>query len=154
MDTELYMTPALAELWLRNSSPAEMQEWTDHCLPSEDLASTADVVARLHTTADDCRTGGINVDDAIVTFSDFGRTNTFVLRLYVAHILRGLAICAPRWPDRCHASASVGFRRRFCYMLCDIGGSLSPWHGRAATYGQMLGVQPWWRKARRLLVPR
>ena len=35
MGTELYMTPALAELWLRYSSPAEMQEWTDHCLPSE-----------------------------------------------------------------------------------------------------------------------
>ena len=78
MGTELYMTPALAELWLRYSSPAEMQEWTDHYLPSEYMASTADVVARLHTTADDCRTDGINVDDAIVTLSDFGRSNTFV----------------------------------------------------------------------------
>lgn len=95
MDTELYMTPALAELWLRYSSPAEMQEWTDHCLPSEYMASTADVVARLHTISDDCRIDGINVDDAIVTLSDFGRTNAFVLRLYVAHILRGLAIVLP-----------------------------------------------------------
>ncbi len=91
MGTELYVTPALAELWLRYSSPAEMQEWTDHCLPSEYMASTADVVARLHTIADDCGINGIDVDDAIVTLSDFGRTSTFVLRLYVAHILRGLA---------------------------------------------------------------
>ena len=95
MGTELYMTPALAELWLRYSSPAELQEWTDHCLPSEYMASTADVVARLHTIADDCRIDGINVDGTIVTLSDFGRTNTFVLRLYVAHILRGLAIARP-----------------------------------------------------------
>ena len=95
MRTELYMTPALAELWLRYNSPAELQEWTDHCLPSEYMVSTADVVARLHTIADDCRIDGINVDDAIVTISDFGRTNTFVLRLYVAHILRGLAIACP-----------------------------------------------------------
>jgi hypothetical protein len=95
MGTELSMTPALAELWLRFSSPAEMQEWTDHCLPSEYMASTADVVARLHSIADDCRIDGINIDDAIVTLSDFGRTNTFVLRLYVAHILRGLAIACP-----------------------------------------------------------
>ena len=95
MGTELYMTPALAELWLRYSSPAELQEWTDHCLPSEYMASTADVVARLHTIADDCRIDGINADDAIVTLSDFGRTDTFVLRLYVAHILRGLAIVRP-----------------------------------------------------------
>src|SRR5580693_2354244 len=95
MCTELYMAPALAELWLRYSSPAEMQEWTDHCLPSEYMASTADVVARLHTTADDCRIDGINIDDAIVTLSEFGRANTFVLRLYVAHILGGLAIACP-----------------------------------------------------------
>jgi|GEM_PF-3348112 len=95
MGTELYMTPALAKLWLRYSSPAELQEWTDHCLPSEYMASTADAVARLHTIADDCRIDGINVDDAIVTLSDFGRTNTFVIRLYVAHILRGLAIVRP-----------------------------------------------------------
>jgi len=92
MDTEVYITPALAELWHRYSSPAEMQEWTDHCLPSEYMASTADVVARLRAVADDCRIDGINVDDAIVTLSDFGRTSTFVLRLYVAHILKGLAI--------------------------------------------------------------
>jgi hypothetical protein len=89
--TELYMTPALAELWLRYSSPAEMQEWTDHCMPSEYMASIADVVARLRTIADDCRIAGINVDDAILTLSNFGRSNTFVLRLYVAHILKGLA---------------------------------------------------------------
>ena len=95
MGTELYMTPALAELWLRYSSPAEMQEWTDHCLPSEYMASPADVVARLHAIADDCRIDGINVDDAIVTLSEFGRTNTFVLRLHVAHILKGLAIALP-----------------------------------------------------------
>ena len=92
MDTEVYITPALAELWHRYSSPAEMQEWTDHCLPSEYMASTADVVARLRTVADDCRIDGIDVDDAIVTLSDFGRTSPFVLRLYVAHILKGLAI--------------------------------------------------------------
>jgi hypothetical protein len=98
MDTEVYITPALAELWHRYSSPAEMQEWTDHCLPSEYMASTADVVARLRTVADDCRIDGINVDDAIVTLSDFGRTNTFVLRLYVAHILKGLAIVRPSLP--------------------------------------------------------
>ena len=59
------------------------------------MASTADVVARLHTIADDCRIDGISVDDAIVTLSDFGQTNTFVLRLYVAHILRELAIVRP-----------------------------------------------------------
>jgi hypothetical protein len=98
MDTEVYITPALAELWHRYSSPAEMQEWTDHCLPSEYMASTADVVARLRTVANDCRIDGINVDDAIVTLSDFGRTNTFVLRLYVAHILKGLAIVRPSLP--------------------------------------------------------
>jgi hypothetical protein len=98
MDTEVYITPALAELWHRYSSPAEMQEWTDHCLPSEYMASTADVVARLRAVADDCRIDGINVDDAIVTLSDFGRTNTFVLRLYVAHILKGLAIVRPSLP--------------------------------------------------------
>jgi hypothetical protein len=98
MDTEVYITPALAELWHRYSSPAEMQEWTDHCLPSEYMASTADVVARLRTVADDCRIDGINVDDAIVTLSDFGRTNTFVLRLYVAHILKGLAIVRSSLP--------------------------------------------------------
>jgi len=40
------------------------------------------------------RNGG-RFDDAIVTLSDFGRTNKFVLRLYVAHILRGLAIVFP-----------------------------------------------------------
>ena len=98
MDTEVYITPALAELWHRYSSPAEMQEWTDHCLPSEYMASTADVVARLRTVADDCRIDGIDVDDAIVTLSDFGRTNTFVLRLYVAHILKGLAIVRSSLP--------------------------------------------------------
>ena len=27
MATELYMTPALAELWLRYNSPAELQQW-------------------------------------------------------------------------------------------------------------------------------
>ena len=95
MRTELYMTPALAELWRRYSSPAEMQEWTDHCLPSEYMASTDDVVARLHAIADDCRTDGINVDDAVVTLSDFGRANPFVIRLYVAHILQWLAIALP-----------------------------------------------------------
>jgi hypothetical protein len=98
MDTEVYITPALAELWHRYSSPAEMQEWTDHCLPSEYMASTADVVARLRTVADNCRIDGINVDDAIVTLSDFGRTNAFVLRLYVAHILKGLAIVRSSLP--------------------------------------------------------
>ena len=51
MDAELYMTPALADLWLRYSSPAEMQEWTDHCLPSEYMALTADVAARLRAIA-------------------------------------------------------------------------------------------------------
>jgi hypothetical protein len=95
MGTELYMTPALAELWLRYSSPAEMQEWTDHCLPSEYMASTADVVARLHTIAYNCRIDGINVDEVIVALTDFGRTNTFVLRLSVAHIMKGLAIMQP-----------------------------------------------------------
>ena len=95
MGTELYMTPALAELWLRYSSPAEMQEWTADCLPSEYMASTANVVARLNTVADDCRTDGINVGDAIATLSDFGRANTFVLRLYVAQILKELAIVRP-----------------------------------------------------------
>jgi hypothetical protein len=95
MGTELYLTPALAELWLRYSSPAEMQEWTDHCLPSEYMASTADVVARLHAVADESRIDGINVGEAIVALSDFGRANKFVIRLYVAHILRGLAIPLP-----------------------------------------------------------
>jgi len=95
MDTELYMPPALAELWHRYSSPADMQEWTDHCLPSEYMAATADVVARLRAIADDCRIDGINIDGAIVTLSDFGRANTFVIRLYVAHILKGLAIVCP-----------------------------------------------------------
>ena len=95
MGTELYMTPVLAGLWLRYSSPAEMQEWTDHCLPSAYMASTADVIARLQAVADDCRIDGINVDDAIVTLSKFGRNNKFVLRLYVAHILKGLAIALP-----------------------------------------------------------
>jgi len=59
------------------------------------MASTSDVVVRLHTIADDCRIDGINIDDAIVTLNDFGRTNTFVLRLYVTHILQGLAIALP-----------------------------------------------------------
>jgi hypothetical protein len=59
------------------------------------MASTADVVARLHAIADDCRIDGINVDEAIATLRDFGRKNTFVLRLYVAHILKGLAILQP-----------------------------------------------------------
>jgi hypothetical protein len=95
MGTELYMTPALAELWLRYSSPAEMQEWTDHCLPSEYMASTADVVARLNAIAGDCRTDGINVDGAIAALSDFGRANAFVLRLYVDQILQGLAVARP-----------------------------------------------------------
>jgi hypothetical protein len=95
MGTELYMTPALAELWLRYSSRAEMQEWTEDCLPSEYMASTANVVARLNTIADDCRTDGINVGDAIATLSDFGRANPFVLRLYVAQILKRLAIVRP-----------------------------------------------------------
>jgi len=95
MGTESYMTPALAELWLRYSSPAEMEEWTEHCLPSEYMASTSNVVARLNTIADDCRIDGINVDDAIATLSDFGRANTFVIRLYVAQILKGLAIVRP-----------------------------------------------------------
>jgi hypothetical protein len=87
MGTELCMTPALAELWLRYSSPAEMQEWTDHCLPSERTASTDDVVARLQAIVGDCRIDGIDVDDAIVTLSDFGRTSPFAIRLYVAQIL-------------------------------------------------------------------
>jgi hypothetical protein len=95
MGTELYMTPALAELWLRYSSPAEMQEWTEHCMPSEYMAATADVVARLNAVADDCRADGIDVDGAIATLSDFGRANPFVLRLYVAQILVGLAIARP-----------------------------------------------------------
>ena len=95
MGTELYMTPALAELWLRYSAPADMQEWTDHCLPSAYMASTADVVARLRAVADDCRIDGINVDDAIITFRNFGRNNKFVLRLYVAHTLKGLAFVRP-----------------------------------------------------------
>ena len=72
-----------------------MQEWTEHCLPSEYMASTADVVARLSAIADDCRIDGINVDDAIAALSDFGRASTFVLRLYVAQILKGLAIVRP-----------------------------------------------------------
>ncbi len=95
MGTELHITPALAELWLRYSSPAEMQEWTDHCLPSEYMASTADVIARLHAIADDCRIDGADVAGAIITLSDFGQSNKFVLRLYVAHILKGLAIVRP-----------------------------------------------------------
>jgi hypothetical protein len=95
MDAGLYMTPALADLWLRYSSPAEMQEWTDHCLPSEYMALTADVVARLRAIADDCKTDGIDIDGAIIALSVFGRANTFVLRLYVAHILKGLAIVYP-----------------------------------------------------------
>jgi hypothetical protein len=95
MDAELYMTPALAELWLRYSSPAEMQEWTDHCLPSEYMALTADVAARLRAIADDCKTDGIDIDGVIVALSVFGRTNTFVLRLYIAHLLKGLAVVRP-----------------------------------------------------------
>ena len=95
MGAELYMTPAVAELWLRYSSPAQMQEWTEHCLPSEYMASTADAAARLNTIADDCRIDGINVYGAIAALSDFGRANTFVHRLYVAHILKGLAIVRP-----------------------------------------------------------
>jgi hypothetical protein len=59
------------------------------------MASTTDVVARLQAVADDCRIDGINVDDAVVTLGKFSRNNKFVLRLYVAHILKGLAIALP-----------------------------------------------------------